>query len=273
MLNRDWKNTGTDIEGNPWKGKQNVQTYTVGFGSGLSRNGKSYLEHGGAAEGGVQTYFHADNAQSLVDAFETIFSNVDKENVQQESKKTTSVTAPVVATTPIDDLAATFTLDTKIWSSEIHFHQLDENGQVKTNAKGEPLSVPANYISQRKVILNNGSKNYWMDNSTASEAARDFGFADVKEFRQGFLPWIARYDVDDKTIEQQVKNLRLRQRTVSEYRVRTDDARDDKRQMGDVLDADIVSIDGAKYIMTGANDGMVYLFEQTRNKNKPMLLN
>lgn len=272
MLNRDWKDNGTDIEGNPWKGKQNVQTYTVGFGSGLSATGESYLRHGGAAEGGVQTYFQADNAQSLVNAFEKIFSNVDKENIQQESKKTTSVTAPVVATTPIDDLAATFTLDTKIWSSEIRFHQLDENGQVKTNAKGEPLSVPADYTSQRKIILNNGGKNYWIDNSTASEAARDFGFANLDEFRQGFLPWIARRNVSDKEIEQQVKNLRLRQRTVSEYRVRTENAGDDKRQMGDVLDADVVSIDGAKYIMTGANDGMVYLFEETGNSNKPYAL-
>lgn len=272
LLNKDWKTDGRDVEGNPWEGKQNVQTYTVGFGSGLSSNGEGYLQDAGAAEGNVRTFFQADSPQELVNAFAEIFSNVDKENVQQESKKTTSVTAPVVATTPIDDLAATFTLDTKIWSSEIRFHQLDENGKVKTNAQGEPLSVPADYISQRKIILNNGSKNYWMDDSTASEAAGDFGFANPDEFRQGFLPWIARYDVNDKTIEQRVNNLRLGRRTISEYRVRTEEAGDDKRQMGDVLDADVVSIDGAKYIMTGANDGMVYLFEQTGNSNKPYAL-
>ena len=76
----DLKKGGLDAAGKSWDdpkvngGKQTIGTFTIGFGSGLSNNGKVYLSRGATSNGGQ--YLSANNQSELDTAFLRIFSQM-----------------------------------------------------------------------------------------------------------------------------------------------------------------------------------------------------
>lgn len=80
----DLKKGGLDAAGKSWDdpkvngGKQTIGTFTIGFGSGLSNNGKVYLSRSATANGGQ--YLVANNQADLDNAFLKIFSQIKSEN-------------------------------------------------------------------------------------------------------------------------------------------------------------------------------------------------
>ncbi|WP_072577451.1 pilus assembly protein, partial [Suttonella ornithocola] len=286
LFNADLKTGGVDAEGTSWDDdkypKQNIETYVVGFGKGLSPNGRRYLESAGVAapgENGVQpqTYFVVDQPEELVDAFKKIFENVAKSG-GGKPQKTTSVSTPANTSSSIEGLAATMTLDTGNWSSELHLNKLDDENKPILNSKGENELESPNYTAQRKFLINNGTETRWL--AKDEKTTKDFGFKSVSdrysEFNHGFYPWITRdKSKSDEQIIATVKALQLTSSdaVVGDYRDRLKDvelkpgenpATADARQMGDVLDSSVVAMgENAKYLMVGANDGMVYLFKKT----------
>lgn len=288
----------TDLKTGPdWDGKQFISTYTVGFSSDLTDQGKKYLEKAGAAESN-KTYFYADNPSDLKKAFQDIFSDITSSS-QPEGIATTSIATPSNTSSSIADMAATMTLDTGNWSSEILFHQLGPNGQpVKKD--GKYVSRSADY-SGRQVIVNNGSQNYILGNSPTEAQQADFGFQNSEEFNTAFVPWFIRdSNISDSQIKTRVENLAadiknkkengesVTELDVKEFRVRAEKADADERQMGDVLNASTLGIGTiettvkdsvitkkyttSKYVVTGANDGMVYIFKSTGETEKPYQL-
>lgn len=281
LILRDLKRTGTDIEGLPWDGSQLVETYSIGFGNGLSKRGFNYLYNAGATierPNGVtpKSYYTADDPASLVKAFKEIFASVtNPPSGNPGSEQTTSISTPASTSSSLDNLAATLTLDTGIWSSEIQFNKLDSNGKPeKSSITNKNIAYPANYMG-RKVLVNNGKNIYWlMLHDTPSVAYKDFGFSSkTKEMTTGFIQWYLRNpNISDERIENNVAALGLNEskRTVEKYRKRTDTATDPARQMGDVLGAPVVAMgENSEYVATGANDGMVYIFKSSSNPNVP----
>ena len=130
-------------------------------------------------------------------------------------------------------------------------------------------------------LTDNGKKN-----NEKHAIYKNFGFTENSEFDTGFLPWILRDGtVSDKQIEENVEKLALSERLVTKYRDRLDNTKNAiERQMGDVVDSSPITIpeyepinsktprDRAKYMLVGANDGMLYAYKRNTSSNSPYQL-
>ncbi|MBP3194397.1 MAG: hypothetical protein J6M05_01850 [Cardiobacteriaceae bacterium] len=168
----------------------------------------------------------------------------------------------------------------------------DANGRGKwlcTNSDDElnDKQGTANFPSPYKIVVSSeNGKGALLDNSYFSA----FGFnkedgGDV-EFEKGFLPWITRAgsgENADVEIEEAVAAANIANRLVAKYRNRVVDKSFTKeRNMADVIDAAPISlsaakelngdnknIDRAKYLVMGANDGMLYVYQRASNITNP----
>ena len=104
--------------------KQTVQTFTVGFGNGISTAGKEYLIRGASHD---DWYFDAAQPKDLYQAFEKIISQISNDNASIPFEGEGG-TAPATSSSGIPDLAATIKLNTGSWSSQILFNKLDAKG-------------------------------------------------------------------------------------------------------------------------------------------------
>lgn len=120
---KSWDGDPSDPKGVDYS-KQLVQTFTVGFGEGISEVGKEYLEKGASRP---DWYFQAEKKEDLLEAFKTIVENIesDSKNVKFEG---VSSTAPATTSTGIPDMAATVHLNTGSWSSQLRFYKLNRDG-------------------------------------------------------------------------------------------------------------------------------------------------
>lgn len=269
------RNNGRDAEGGDWDDpkypKQNIETITIGYGGGLSSNGDSYLKNAAQPASG---YYKANNAQELADAFIKALSRVQVQT-PAEAQNTTSISTPSVTGSSVASLAALLSLDTGKWSSELKFYKFTSDGSsLEKDASGK-LAPPASAeYAGRKILVNNGTQKYWLDSSAAKK--EDFAIADDQEFKNGFVPWLMRSSTkSDAQIEAGVANVT--NRTVKQYRKRSDIADDPSRQMGDVLDSPVASLgrdasNKQEFVVTAANDGMLYIFQSTGKTDTPYAL-
>ena len=265
---KSWDGDPSDPKGVDYS-KQLVQTFTVGFGEGVSEVGREYLKNGASRP---DWYFDAAKKEDLLKAFKTIVENIesDSKNVKFEG---VSSTAPATTSTGIPDMAmvATVHLNTGSWSSQLRFYELNRDGTpINTTAFVQPS------FNNRLTLVNDGSKIYFIDRVADNEAANaDFGISDGSakdklEWKNALLKWTGRAG-SDETIKADAEAKGYSQ----SYRIRPTDPADaskDERNLGDILDGSVASIGDKRdnrqeFLVAAANDGMVHIFRNGTPSN------
>lgn len=265
---------------------QTAETFTIGFGLGLKNSKKGivaipYLEKAATPEGEYDKvknpkgrFYNANDEVEIINAFKNIFEDI-KGSIKEERINITE-SAPVlgVSTTSSENLITTVITSTNDWNSTIcikNLQQINEDQSKKDKDKAT-CNVPT--FGKRKLILNDGKNTYlYADSelSTNSEKSLDnetFKIKDnedknKKEWLDGLLSWLGR-SKNGKDINNSNEGFVLK------YRERTAN-----NKMGDILSNNISYIGKdknssfQKYMVTSANDGMVYVFKSTDNNDNP----
>ena len=263
---KSWDGDPSDPKGVDYS-KQLVQTFTVGFGEGISEVGREYLEKGASRP---DWYFKAEKKEDLLEAFKTIVENIesDSKNVKFEG---VSSTAPATTSMGIPDMAATVHLNTGSWSSQLRFYKLNRDGTVASSSE---FSQPS--FAGRLTLVNDGRKTYFIDRVADNEAKNaDFGISDGSakdklEWKNALLKWTGRVG-DDETIKADAETKGYSQ----SYRIRPTDSADsskDERNLGDILDGSVAAIGDKRdnrqeFLVAAANDGMVHIFRNGTPSN------
>ena len=269
---------GLDAAGKSWDGdpndpkgldysKQLVQTFTVGFGEGVSKVGREYLEKGASRP---EWYFNASKPEKLLDAFKTIVDNIENDSKNTKFEGASS-TAPATTSTGIPDMAATVHLNTGSWSSQLRFYKLNRDGTpINTTAFVQPS------FNNRLTLVNDGNKTYFIDRVADNEASNaDFGISDGSakdklEWKNALLKWTGRAG-SDEAIKADAEAKGYNQ----SYRIRPTDPADaskDERNLGDILDGSVAAIGDKRdnrqeFLVAAANDGMVHIFRNGTSTN------
>ena len=269
---------GKDDAGKSWDGdpndpkgldysKQLVQTFTVGFGEGVSEVGQEYLKKGASRP---EWYFNASKPEKLLDAFKTIVDNIENDSKITKFEGTSS-TAPATTSTGIPNMAATVHLNTGSWSSQLRFYKLNRDGTpINTTEFVQPS------FSNRLTLVNDGSKTYFIDRVADNEASNaDFGISDGSakdklEWKNALLKWTGRAG-SDETIKADAETKGYSQ----SYRIRPTDSADsskDERNLGDILDGSVAAVGDKRdnrqeFLVAAANDGMVHIFRNGTTSN------
>lgn len=287
LSNKDFKTGGLDKAGKSWDGdpgdpkgsafehyaKQTVQTFTVGFGSGISPTGKQYLQKGASRP---DWYYTADEPDKLLDAFQSITDMIssDSQNAKVENYGTT---APALASSrEVPNSSAVVHLNTGSWSSQIRFYPLERGRTV-----GSLYNQPS--FANRKTMINTGSGIYMLEDVVKGKKGSElnnefFGITATDtanpdraklEWREALLPWVGRTMADEE-IQKRAQDWSFSQ----PYRVRPltneDGTPNDQRNLGDILDGSVGFIgpnsnrDGNQmFMVAAANDGMVHIFRDS----------
>ncbi|HFC8508079.1 TPA: PilC family type IV pilus tip adhesin [Neisseria subflava] len=269
---------GVDAAGKSWDGdpsdpkgvdysKQLVQTFTVGFGEGISKVGREYLEKGASRP---DWYFSATKKEDLLEAFKTIVDNIENDSKNTKFEGVSS-TAPATTSTGIPNMAATVHLNTGSWSSQLRFYELNRDGTPINTTKFDQPS-----FNNRLTLVNDGSKTYFIDRVADNEAANaDFGILDGSakdklEWKNALLKWTGRAG-SDEAIKADAETKGYSQ----SYRIRPTDSADsskDERNLGDILDGSVAAIGDKRdnrqeFLVAAANDGMVHIFRNGTPSN------
>ena len=269
---------GSDAAGKSWDGdpsdpkgidysKQLVQTFTVGFGEGISEVGREYLEKGASRP---DWYFNAAKKEDLLEAFKTIVDNIENDSKNTKFEGVSS-TAPATTSMGIPDMAATVHLNTGSWSSQLRFYKLNRDGTpINTTEFVQPS------FNNRLTLVNDGSKTYFIDSVADNWASNaDFGISDGSakdklEWKNALLKWTGRVG-SDETIKADAETKGYSQ----SYRIRPTDSADsskDERNLGDILDGSVAAIGDKRdnrqeFLVSAANDGMVHIFRNGTPSN------
>lgn len=263
---KSWDGDPSDPKGVDYS-KQLVQTFTVGFGEGISQVGREYLEKGASRP---DWYFKAEKKEDLLEAFKTIVENIesDSKNVKFEG---VSSTAPATTSTGIPDMAATVHLNTGSWSSQLRFYKLNRDGTpINTTEFVQPS------FNNRLTLVNDGSKTYFSYRVADIEASNaDFGISDGSakdklEWKNALLKWTGR-EGRDEVIKVDAETKGYSQ----SYRIRPTDSANsskDERNLGDILDGSVAAIGNKRdnrqeFLVAAANDGMVHIFRNGTPSN------
>lgn len=289
------EHTEKDKDGVSWDDQafppQTITTHTIAFGGDVlsSATAKAYLENGAKAGGGI--YKEAKNADELFAAFGEILKTRAKPFVGYSS------VAPAVISTDVAGVAATATLDSQDWRSELRFYRLDANGNMIRNGN-QDLTQNADFpdlsdsTHHRRVVLTRkngaGYTTDFFDDDSAGIGNADVDIASTRpdstspseqEWAQTFIPWLARYSsLKDSVIDADAKSYGLR------YRVRgKDGVNEAKRQMGDVIGAPVLAMGKRvlagtdskgnrdykhEFLVAAANDGMLHIFKAQAAQGK-----
>ena len=263
---KSWDGDPSDPKGVDYS-KQLVQTFTVGFGEGISPVGKKYLEKGASRP---EWYFNASKPEKLLEHFKTIIDNIETDSKIMKFEGAAS-TAPVTTSTGIPDMAATVHLNTGSWSSQLRFYKLNRDGTpINTTEFVQPS------FNNRLTLVNDGSKTYFIDRVADNEASNaDFGISDGSakdklEWKNALLKWTGRVG-SDETIKADAETKGYSQ----SYRIRPTDSADsskDERNLGDILDGSVAAIGDKRdnrqeFLVSAANDGMVHIFRNGTPSN------
>lgn len=280
----DFKTSGLDKAGKSWQGDpkdpktaknpngfrdQLVQTFTIGFGRDISSAGRNYLTNGASRD---DYYFSAESEDDLYRAFDTITDSI-KDESQNVVIETTGTTAPAVTNSGISGMAANVQLDTGSWSSRLQFYSINPS----TGAVVDKTQFKSPLFSERKVLIHDGKNVHWANETNKYGSDAYFGLTKkANEWKGALIPWLARSAADStiagwyKEVSGYSQNYRIRETSPS-----------DKRNMGDIVDSPVLTIGGAssdgllngrnEFMVTAANDGMVYLF-QSRDETNPYSL-
>ena len=256
---KSWDGDPSDPKGVDYS-KQLVQTFTVGFGEGVSEVGREYLKNGASRP---DWYFNAAKKEDLLEAFKTIVDNIENDSKNTKFEGVSS-TAPATTSTGIPDMAATVHLNTGSWSSQLRFYKLNRDGTPINTTKFDQPS-----FNNRLTLVNDGSKTYFIDRVADNEAENaDFGISDGSakdklEWKNALLKWTGR-EGSDETIKADAETKGYSQ----SYRIRPTDPADaskDERNLGDILDGSVAAIGDKRdnrqeFLVAAANDGMVHIF-------------
>jgi len=263
---KSWDGDPSDPKGVDYS-KQLVQTFTVGFGEGISEVGREYLEKGASRP---DWYFNAAKKEDLLEAFKTIVDNIENDSKITKFEGTSS-TAPATTSTGIPNMAATVHLNTGSWSSQLRFYKLNRDGTpINTTEFVQPS------FNNRLTLVNDGSKTYFIDRVADNEASNaDFGISDSSakdklEWKNALLKWTGRVG-DDETIKADAETKGYSQ----SYRIRPTDSADsskDERNLGDILDGSVAAVGDKRdnrqeFLVAAANDGMVHIFRNGTPSN------
>ena len=263
---KSWDGDPSDPKGVDYS-KQLVQTFTVGFGEGISPVGKKYLEKGASRP---EWYFNASKPEKLLEHFKTIIDNIETDSKIMKFEGAAS-TAPVTTSTGIPNMAATVHLNTGSWSSQLRFYKLNRNGTpINTTEFDQPS------FNNRLTLVNDGSKTYFIDRVADNEASNaDFGISDGSakdklEWKNALLKWTGRAG-SDEIIKADAETKGYSQ----SYRIRPTDSADsskDERNLGDILDGSVAAIGDKRdnrqeFLVAAANDGMVHIFRNGTTSN------
>lgn len=263
---KSWDGDPSDPKGVDYS-KQLVQTFTVGFGEGISEVGREYLEKGASRP---DWYFNAAKKEDLLEAFKTIVDNIENDSKITKFEGTSS-TAPATTSTGIPNMAATVHLNTGSWSSQLRFYKLNRDGTpINTTEFVQPS------FNNRLTLVNDGSKTYFIDRVADNEASNaDFGISDGSakdklEWKNALLKWTGRAG-SDETIKADAETKGYSQ----SYRIRPTDSADsskDERNLGDILDGSVAAVGDKRdnrqeFLVAAANDGMVHIFRNGTPSN------
>ena len=262
---KSWDGDPSDPKGVDYS-KQLVQTFTVGFGEGISPVGKKYLEKGASRP---EWYFNASKPEKLLEAFKTIIDNIETDSKIMKFEGAAS-TAPVTTSTGIPNMAATVHLNTGSWSSQLRFYKLNRDGTpINTTEFVQPS------FNNRLTLVKDGSKTYFIDRVDNEASNADFGISDGSakdklEWKNALLKWTGRVG-SDETIKADAEAKGYNQ----SYRIRPTDPADsskDERNLGDILDGSVASIGDKRdnrqeFLVAAANDGMVHIFRNGTPSN------
>lgn len=265
---KSWDGDPSDPKGVDYS-KQLVQTFTVGFGEGISQVGREYLEKGASRP---DWYFKAEKKEDLLEAFKTIVDNIENDSKNTKFEGASS-TAPATTSTGIPDMAATVHLNTGSWSSQLRFYKLKRDGTpINTTEFVQPS------FNNRLTLVNDGSKTYFIDRVADNEASNaDFGISDGSakdelklEWKNALLKWTGRAG-SDEAIKADAEAKGYSQ----SYRIRPTDPNDpnkDERNLGDILDGSVAAIGNKRdnrqeFLVAAANDGMVHIFRNGTPSN------
>nr|WP_314589444.1 PilC family type IV pilus tip adhesin [uncultured Neisseria sp.] len=263
---KSWDGDPSDPKGVDYS-KQLVQTFTVGFGEGVSEVGREYLKKGASRP---DWYFNAAKKEDLLEAFKTIVDNIENDSKNTKFEGASS-TAPATTSTGIPDMAATVHLNTGSWSSQLRFYKLNRNGTpINTTEFDQPS------FNNRLTLVNDGNKTYFIDRVADNEASNaDFGISDGSakdklEWKNALLKWTGRAG-SDEAIKADAETKGYSQ----SYRIRPTDPADaskDERNLGDILDGSVAAIGDKRdnrqeFLVAAANDGMVHIFRNGTSSN------
>ena len=263
---KSWDGDPNDPKGADYS-KQLIQTFTVGFGEGISKVGREYLEKGASRP---DWYFNAAKPEKLLDAFKTIVDNIENDSKNTKFEGVSS-TAPATTSMGIPDMAATVHLNTGSWSSQLRFYKLNRDGTpINTTEFVQPS------FNNRLTLVNDGSKTYFIDGVAGNGASNaDFGISDGSakdklEWKNALLKWTGRTS-SDETIKADAETKGYSQ----SYRIRPTDSADsskDERNLGDILDGSVAAIGDKRdnrqeFLVAAANDGMVHIFRNGTPSN------
>ena len=263
---KSWDGDPSDPKGVDYS-KQLVQTFTVGFGEGISEVGREYLEKGASRP---DWYFSATKKEELLEAFKAIVDNIESDSKNTKFEGASS-TAPATTSSGIPDMAATVHLNTGSWSSQLRFYKLNRDGTpINTTEFVQPS------FNNRLTLVNDGSKTYFIDRVADNEASNaDFGISDGSakdklEWKNALLKWTGRAG-SDETIKADAETKGYSQ----SYRIRPTDSADsskDERNLGDILDGSVAAVGDKRdnrqeFLVAAANDGMVHIFRNGTPSN------
>lgn len=263
LYTQDIKVGGVDAAGKSWDDdpnpdfrKQIAETYTIGFGDSFFDFGRDYLRNTASTD---EHYMLAESNDKLTEAFDGIFDKVSSSS-QLGKVEAYSVAAPAVSTNNIEGLAASATLNTGTWSSQLQFYQINP----KTNAVNTKTWQYADFPTTRNILTSANQKYQLLEDLKLDNSF--FGIDNLNgkdEWKEALLPWLTRSKTD-AAVEQYGKSV---QSKIS-YRLREDK----DRQLGDIIDNPILTFGElsqnnkrAEYLVTSANDGMLYVFKNTQN--------
>lgn len=264
---KSWDGDPSDPKGVDYS-KQLVQTFTVGFGEGISKVGREYLKKGASRP---DWYFNAEKKEDLLEAFKTIIDNIETDSKIMKFEGAAS-TAPVTTSTGIPNMAATVHLNTGSWSSQLRFYELNRDGTpINTTEFVQPS------FNNRLTLVKDGSKTYFIDRVADNEAENaDFGISDGSakddklEWKNALLKWTGRAESDED-----IKANAGAKGYSQSYRIRPTDPNDaskDERNLGDILDGSVAAIGDKRdnrqeFLVAAANDGMVHIFRNGTSSN------
>ncbi|MDK4564665.1 PilC/PilY family type IV pilus protein [Kingella kingae] len=200
-----------------------------------------------------------------------------QQSVMAETSYATSPPSATGASNSIPNMAASVFVPAGLKSSELRFYALNSKAQADTSS----WSVAD--FSQRKALIMTSSGVVRWPNNDASLTNTFFNLSDetqppkrTDEWNKALLPWITR--IVEGSNDSKIKEMNY----PTPYRIRpiplTDSPRNagvDEYNMGDVLDTPIVATgkngiaqgNRQEFLITAANDGMVYLFQSNPDVN------
>ena len=282
----------TDDAGQPWDGPdplahlpghtpnftQTAQTFTIGLGLipdyDYNRIAVKLLKYGASPKPDYDPvtnpdsryYFNALTPESVLDAFQSIFDEIQAQT--QADMGTSTIISPMMGESSIEknNLLIKAKVETEHWSSLLCFHKNNETEQEKNACNKQPS------FTNRKLVLNDGTNSYLFSNTlnngfnNALFKIRDNDNKNNTEWRNGLLNWFSRSTADDQ-IKQPDFVLDYRPRPLKNDFGET-------KNMGDMINNPIEAIgeqefNKQKYLITSANDGMVYVFRATNSDTHP----